>query len=561
VSRCVACALLMLACTRPGEVDPGDAALDVSPDVRASDAAASDVVVPPDARARDAFERVIDGSAPGCDERAERCNGADDDCDERIDEGFGVGASCSIGVGACARAGVVVCAEGEGRCDGEPGAPREEVCDGVDGDCDGRTDEGCAEDHRPTGVPDGFVAGVQRGVPEAEILARGWRRCYAGTYDSEGEPLAGVLEACRGERLLIACREVDDLVFRVAAEGRFEEVTRDVGPGAAAVNTHNEVDFYFSRSASWGFAPAGAGVNRNTCDTAEDHAEERMCWHTRDGDFRGGWRCGASTRLNASSAFERVVFTRTETALGAGRGFGHHGECGSFNGCIDAATCAEAACRHAGQGRALSWREGGCLDVPDLDCDLFRALPDDLDTEWAGACNMPVAYDVVCVGTPPPVVPLRVFEGARADVSDAALAAGGYEICLRQRYDEVFSRADAMERCAGQVLVVGCRPVGARRLTVAAMGDRDAIFQPVPDEAGAFQVHNGAHWYFGEDFSFGFAPEGAAVNRQPCDTDQERAELRLCWHTIDRGGWRCGATTGLNDSDDWERVILQGGLR
>ncbi len=78
----------------------------------------------------------------------------------------------------------------------------------------------------------------------------------------------------------------------------------------------------------------------------------------------------------------------------------------------------------------------------------------------------------------------------------------------------------------------------------------------MPAEANAFQVHNGAHWYYSPDHSFGFVPLGEAVNRQPCDTNQGRAAERLCWHTRDFGGWRCGATTGLNQSMEWERVVL-----
>jgi hypothetical protein len=39
----------------------------------------------------------------------EQCNGRDDDCDAAIDEGFGVGRSCTAGVGSCANVGTVRC--------------------------------------------------------------------------------------------------------------------------------------------------------------------------------------------------------------------------------------------------------------------------------------------------------------------------------------------------------------------------------------------------------------------------------------------------------------------
>ncbi len=72
----------------------------------------------------------------------ETCDGRDEDCDGRADEGFGIGERCEVGVGACRAAGLLACDPGGGtRCDGIPGQPEVEVCDGDDDDCDGTTDE------------------------------------------------------------------------------------------------------------------------------------------------------------------------------------------------------------------------------------------------------------------------------------------------------------------------------------------------------------------------------------------------------------------------------------
>ncbi len=135
-------------------------------------------------------------------------------------------------------------------------------------------------------------------------------------------------------------------------------------------------------------------------------------------------------------------------------------------------------------------------------------------------------------------------------------ALGGFQVCHEETYRTVLDLEAVQAACLGEHWVVGCRPVGAEALTVAAMGVQETILTPVPAEANAFQVHNGAHWYYSPDHSFGFVPLGEAVNRQPCDTNQGRAAERLCWHTRDFGGWRCGATTGLNQSMEWERVVL-----
>ncbi len=90
---------------------------------------------------------LADGTA-GCDAVAgtpsnETCNSMDDDCDGDTDEGFDIGGACVSGAGACARAGLLRCDEAGGlSCDAVAGAPQDEACNGVDDDCDGDTDEG-----------------------------------------------------------------------------------------------------------------------------------------------------------------------------------------------------------------------------------------------------------------------------------------------------------------------------------------------------------------------------------------------------------------------------------
>ncbi len=79
----------------------------------------------------------VGGVRPG----EETCDGVDEDCDGRADEGTVERLFCSVGEGACARSGRWACIDGEVACDATPGPAADETCNGVDDDCDGTPDE------------------------------------------------------------------------------------------------------------------------------------------------------------------------------------------------------------------------------------------------------------------------------------------------------------------------------------------------------------------------------------------------------------------------------------
>ncbi len=143
----------------------------------------------------------------------ERCDGADDDCDGRVDEGFDVGAACD-GVGACGAGTRECAADGAARCStdfgGSADASGPERCDGADDDCDGVADED-------------FTVGVAcEGVG---ACGAGRTECGAdGRLVCSTDP-GGSMTGARAE----ACNRADD-----DCDGRVDEGT-GVGAGCPAV--------------------------------------------------------------------------------------------------------------------------------------------------------------------------------------------------------------------------------------------------------------------------------------------------------------------------------------
>ena len=90
---------------------------------------------------------LVCSAEPGTEE-TEVCDGLDNDCDGETDEGDlweNVGSVCVVGDGVCQRAGVFACdadtPSGPSTCTATPGDSSDEICDGLDNDCDGTTDE------------------------------------------------------------------------------------------------------------------------------------------------------------------------------------------------------------------------------------------------------------------------------------------------------------------------------------------------------------------------------------------------------------------------------------
>ncbi len=384
--------------------------------------------------------RVCDPQAGqvGCDVEpgvpaGERCDGLDNDCDGRSDEAFPVGTFCTGGVGACRAGGTLACnAENEVECAFEPGEPIDELCNGADDDCDGRVDEG-------------FDVGVACSAGDG-ACARGGVKVCAGVRRTTCDAVPGqsTIEACNGE---------DDDCDGFVDEGQMVGVPCRVGVGVC--ETLGVRVCAPEGGTVCNVAPPAPGVE--TCNGLDDDCDGRSdeglgvlgpCNTGRPGVCAAGQR----VCVNGAPVCQQTEQGDRETCDGVDE------DC---DGRIDEAqgqqACGLGPCR-----RVLP----ACLDGEEVECDpLVGALPDELcnniDDDCDGRTDEDTTIDGqscgVGVGACARAGTARCVDGAR--VCDAVAGQPTNEACDGED-DDCDGRVDedsigAQERCfAGEG---GCR--------------------------------------------------------------------------------------------------------
>jgi len=164
-------------------------------------------------------------------------------------------------------------------------------------------------------------------------------------------------------------------------------------------------------------------------------------------------------------------------------------------------------------------------------------------------------------------IPPRYYpEGPQQNVPMSTVLTGGWRQCHIATYKENTGYQFDLIRdskCTGPYVMLGCRRKSSNTITLLAAAPRNDVFNKTDTYYGQNKGHvsNGSKWYLviltGKyKWSWGFADQNDQLNFYYCDYNDNEAD-RLCWYLhSSSGGWRCGATTNLNGSNQWEKLIF-----
>ncbi len=465
--------------------------------------------------------------------------------------------------------------------------PSEELCDGIDNNCDGNIDEDCGCS------PAGKTQSCYTGDPATQDKGS----CKSGIRTCDEH---GMWSACAGDVLPAEekCNDLDDdcdgeiddmglsscgvgacmVTVPVCAGGVLSQCT----PGTPAVEICDGIDNNCNQLVDEAYPDAG-----KACDTGKPG----IC-------SAGITKCVTLNGITVPNCVPNLL-PGTEQCDGLDN------DC---DGQVDDNIVGTgAACTTGLNGSCNAGTvscQGGVIDcfpnnppTPEIcdgldnDCsgvaDDFPGAGMPCDTGLLGACKAGVngchngvfgciqttqaqATDVCgdnidndCDGTVDPGC-LYTFTGVQTNVPIADLV--GWTQCYMDTYAGSGTALTTIQaQCNKAKLLLGCRPTGGTSLQVAAWAPRtDVLF----DTGTGNVTHdaNGVGWYYNGSWSWGFAPQGDAIQRNSCDTVASSIggagadpDKRLCWHTgggAINGGWRCGSSDSLNGSGAFQRLVF-----
>ncbi len=295
------------------------------------------------------------------------CDGVDDDCDGATDEAFTPYVS-SCGRGACVAAGTVVCNAGVPSDDcapNEPPSADDVVCDGVDSNCNGQTDEGYVP--TPTSCGTGACAG-------------------SGVTTCEGGVIGDTCTAGSGELRDEDCDDIDDDCDGTADEDYVPSITRC---GVGGCEREGELGCF--EGVTVDSCEPGTGSADTDCDGVDDDcdgsADES---YSVSGTNCGSGRC-ATTGQTSCVAGDELDSCVPLPGDCAGRQCGSDGCDGTCGTCpATPASCVTVTCSTGGQclttvNAGFCYIGGACITTgtvnPDNDCQLCEATTD--ATGWS----------------------------------------------------------------------------------------------------------------------------------------------------------------------------------
>jgi Sulfatase-modifying factor enzyme 1/Putative metal-binding motif len=317
----------------------------------------------------------------------ETCNGLDDDCDGVVDDGNPDGGEdCGNDTGECSF-GQLTCQGGTLVCTGGTG-PAVDVCDTLDNDCDGDSDEDfvLASDVNHCGDcvtvcnPDHATPACVSG--DCEVLA-----CDPGFFDDDGDPANGCEYACDFAGTEICNGEDDDC--------------DDVIDETLTV----PANFCNANGVCAGTLASCGGVAGWECNYPATHEADELLCDTLDND------CDGETD-------EGYVLLGTQCSNGTGtcKSLGEY-ECNSTH---DDVVC------NAG---AAGTPDDEACDNQDNDCDgnVDERVADDPMTAWRDGVDYTAIDRVLVQRSGGGFMEIMSYEASRPDASDTdAGTAGGF---------------------------------------------------------------------------------------------------------------------------------------